>query len=114
MTGMTGPVVTPPGVQSLAISQDDVSTGDSGRMAFIGGAQGAEVTGTVPTIAALGSMPNLQPSDFLGGGVAGTTGAAGATGGFVQDAQRSNAQGAVPLDDSHGPNSIPSLFKPNS
>ena len=72
------------------------------------------MTGTVPTIAALGSMPNLQPSDFLGGGAAGTTGAAGATGGFVQDAQRSNTQGGVSLDDSQGPKSIDSLFKPNS
>jgi hypothetical protein len=76
------------------------------------------VTGAVPevrpTVAALGSVPNLQPSDFLGGGVAGTTGAGGATGGFVQDAQRSNAQGGVSLDDSHGQKSIGSLFKPNS
>ena len=109
---MTGPVVTPPDVQSLAISQDDVSTGASDRMAFISVAQGAEVTAT-PIVAALGSMPNLQPGDFLGGGVAGTTGA-GATGGFVQDAQRSNTQGGVSLGDSQQPKSIDSLFKPNS
>ena len=76
------------------------------------------MTGTVPevssTVAALGSVPNLHPSDFMGGGVAGTTGAGGATGGFVQDAQGSNAQGGVSLDDPHGPKSIDSLFKPNS
>jgi hypothetical protein len=84
-------------------------------MTFISVGQGTGTVSTVmPTVAALGSVPNLQPSDFLGGGAAGATGAGGATGGFVQDAQRSNTQGGVSLDDSHKPKSIDSLFKPNS
>ena len=87
------------------ISPDNVLDGSSG-LTFIPGTVPAAV---MPTAAALGST-NLQPSDFLGGGVAGATGAA--TGGIVPVTQ-TQVQGGVPLGDST-PKSIDSLFKPNS
>jgi hypothetical protein len=91
----------------VRITPNDV--GASGPTFISGGGQGAQVT----AVGALGSGPNMQPSDFLGG-AAGLTGAAGATSGFEPDAQRSNIQGGVSLDDSHAPKSTDSLFKPNS
>jgi hypothetical protein len=60
--------------------------------------------------ASLGSMPNLQPSDFLGGGAAGATGAVGATGGIVPVTQ-TQVQGGVSLDD-RSSNTVHNVFKP--
>ena len=55
-------------------------------------------------------MPNLQPSDFLGGGAAGATGADGATGGIVPVTQ-TQVQGGVSLDDQSS-NTVQNVLKP--
>ena len=76
-------------------------------MAFISVDLGAQLTG--PTLASLGSMLNLQPSDFLGGGAAGATGAA--TGGIVPVTQ-TQVQGGVALDDQSS-NTVQSVLRPS-
>jgi hypothetical protein len=88
---------------TISITQADVSS--QPQQAFILGPQDSNAQfGT----ASLGSMPNLQPSDFLGGGAAGATGAA--TGGIVPVTQ-TQVQGGVSLDDQSS-NTVHSVLKP--
>jgi hypothetical protein len=85
------------------ISPDNVLDGASG-LTFIPGTVPAAV---MPTVAALGST-NLQPSDFLGGGAAGATGAA--TGGIVPVTQ-TQVQGGVSFGDQSS-NTVHNVLKP--
>jgi hypothetical protein len=85
----------------LTISQADVSTASG--MTFI-----SDARGSTDTFAALGSVNDLQPSDFVLGGTVDTT---TPDGGAAATTEPDGSQGALSTDDSNT-NTVEGVFKP--
>jgi hypothetical protein len=73
-------------------------------MTFISGAGGG-----TDTLAALGSVNDLQPSDFVLGGTVETT---TPDGGAAATTEPDGSQGGLSIDDSNRPNTVEGVFKP--